>query len=265
MKQFTDPLEVINIPVHKYFPYGDQYTHGRCVYIAKAFTTPDGTFPSGLWIYDHYDSPKQGKWKDINDHSNLQVKKMSSVNCIQYDLRNNEGTLGSIYADVALSPDQTHATVIVRGSGGNEAEGFIFRNRNTGVDLLKIDASICSWKGFELYSTYNLNLEDFEPRHVGLDVHFKYTAKVGDILFVDSSKQEQQITLPPNPNQGNSVKIFDDAGTFGENVCTVRPGTAKVINGRGGDFILNQSRTIATFIYQNVQKGWRIEYSSQSM
>jgi hypothetical protein len=207
--------------------------------------------PYKLYMY-HTES---ATWERLNPTYNLSLGKLNSSDGINYGLHNNEGYLGSTFANITLSPDNTYAVLSVKGCGKYEADGFILRNADAGAIVLKAGVKSIQWMGNDIIST-----KDFDPTKVLLNANvevFKiYKAQTNETLFISTSKKVAIIDLPLDAKFGDVIKMVDFEGTFSVNKVTVK-GIRFAINGVKEDYIINED-SLFTFMFLGPKKGWKV-------
>jgi hypothetical protein len=84
-----------------------------------------------------------------------------------------------------------------------------------------------------------------------------YTAVNNDRLFVDTTSNTVNITLPLSPAVGDNVRIVDVAGKFGTNNCTVLR-NGRLIMTLAEDLTINTSWSTIVLTYSGSSYGWII-------
>jgi hypothetical protein len=116
------------------------------------------------------------------------------------------------------------------------------------------------------YMRYNSELAMFEGYSSGqwsglgggnpwLTKTANYTATNNDRLFVDTTSNAINITLPLSPLVGDNVRIVDVAGKFGTNNCTVLR-NGKLIMSLTQDLIISTAYSAIVLTYSGSTYGW---------
>jgi hypothetical protein len=82
-----------------------------------------------------------------------------------------------------------------------------------------------------------------------------FTAEAGKGYNADNSSRANAMTLPLNPEAGDSVAVKDYAGSFGDFNLTV-DGNGKKIEGLSEDMVVDTDGWAGTFVFTGDTKGW---------
>jgi hypothetical protein len=82
-----------------------------------------------------------------------------------------------------------------------------------------------------------------------------YTANSGERIFANASGGAFTITLPPAPNDGDTIQVIDVAGIFGTNNVTLARNGLKIQN-LAEDLVCNLNNAAITMIYSGATFGW---------
>ena len=93
-----------------------------------------------------------------------------------------------------------------------------------------------------------------------LNTSIGYTASVGENIIVDTSLGQVAITLPTNPNLGDTIRIIDGSGHAGNGVLNeILIQAIERIMGSTSDLIIGTSRAGITLVYYNPLHGWILQ------
>ncbi len=84
-----------------------------------------------------------------------------------------------------------------------------------------------------------------------------YTAQNNDRIIVNTQSTPVTITLPANPNTGDTIRFLDGAGTFDFNNLTVAR-NGQLIMGDAEDLIVNNRFAGFQIVFYNTTFGWRL-------
>jgi hypothetical protein len=84
-----------------------------------------------------------------------------------------------------------------------------------------------------------------------------YTAVNNDRIIVNTQSTPVTITLPLAPNQGDTIRFLDGAGTFDFNNLTIAR-NGQLIQGDAENLIVNTRYAGFQLVYYNATFGWRI-------
>lgn len=111
----------------------------------------------------------------------------------------------------------------------------------------------------------NINLETVRNFFTDnlIVVSENYSPKTGEMVCVDPSAGNIEITLPLNPNIGYSVSVVDYKELFETYPVTVKYNGSRIV-GNYADYILDDNGVYAAFRYVGGDKGWIIEKTGTS-
>jgi hypothetical protein len=84
-----------------------------------------------------------------------------------------------------------------------------------------------------------------------------YNAGSNDLINVDTISSVATINLPPNPNNGTTVKIVDVTGNFGTNNCVIGRNGRNIQN-KSSNMILTGEDETVEFVFYEATNSWRI-------
>lgn len=83
------------------------------------------------------------------------------------------------------------------------------------------------------------------------------TAQSGQQFFVDTGEGPVTLTLPANPNVGDTIRVFDVEASFNSNALTIARNT-KRIQGDTADMTVDSQGAAFDLVYSGTAQGWRI-------
>lgn len=92
---------------------------------------------------------------------------------------------------------------------------------------------------------------------INVDVTTTYTAKSNQLLWVNTSSGAITVTLPANPNKGDTIRIVDIANNFDSNALTLARNSQPIM-GSAEDLTVNTEGAAFDMIYYDASRGWRI-------
>ena len=90
-----------------------------------------------------------------------------------------------------------------------------------------------------------------------VDISTNTDADVNKIYWVNTTAGVLTITLPPQPNKGDIVRIFDVANTFDTNALTINR-NGRPIMSAADNLTVNTEGAAFDLIYYDNTLGWRI-------
>jgi hypothetical protein len=78
------------------------------------------------------------------------------------------------------------------------------------------------------------------------------------IFFISTASGPVTVTLPPEPFEGDIIKIFDTGGTFASNNLTVDPGAHKIMR-LNDTMVVSTEGASFTLVYSGTTNGWLVE------
>jgi hypothetical protein len=84
-----------------------------------------------------------------------------------------------------------------------------------------------------------------------------YTAAAGELLWLNTSSNAITVTLPGNPQEGDTIRFVDVAKTFDSNALTVNR-NGRLIQGDAENLTVNTESASFELVYYNSVYGWRI-------
>lgn len=91
-----------------------------------------------------------------------------------------------------------------------------------------------------------------------------YTAAAGDRIALNTTAGAISITLPATPTAGDTVLIFDAAGTFDTNNLTVLRNGEK-INSAAADLTVAAESALVSLVYVTAAIGWAAVYQASAL
>jgi hypothetical protein len=84
-----------------------------------------------------------------------------------------------------------------------------------------------------------------------------HTATAGELLWINTTSAAITVTLPANPQQGDTIRFVDVAKTFDTNNLTVAR-NGKLIQGDAENLTVATESAAFDLVFYNNTYGWRI-------
>jgi hypothetical protein len=83
------------------------------------------------------------------------------------------------------------------------------------------------------------------------------TATTNKGYFVDTTTGEVTLTLPTTATLGDTIRVNDVAGTFGQHQCIVN-GNGNKIQNQTSDLLLDYNQASIGLVFSNATYGWKL-------
>jgi hypothetical protein len=84
-----------------------------------------------------------------------------------------------------------------------------------------------------------------------------FTATPGQLLWINTTSNAITITLPQDPNEGETIRIVDVAKTFDTNALTINR-NGRLLQGDAENMTVTTEGAAFDLVYYNNTFGWRI-------
>lgn len=166
--------------------------------------------------------------------------------------------------DLILPPTPVNASTIIIShvAGDIITNNIVVRALNALINDFSLIILDRPYKSIELIYSQTANrwviLQDSSPSvNNVVIINNDFIAENNDFIYVDTSNNAVEVTLPSNPLIGMSITIADKNNTFNINNCIINANSNNIL-WKSDRLFLDVPSTLIRLTYWNVAEGWKV-------